>query len=126
MLPPEVQRLEEQHDWHHGQRKQYQDDLDRSLPRVKLLFNRAWRKEHVDEHIQQAWWLLSDGIPVDRPLIDDGEDEVAEDGLEKDHAGEEVAKDVDWCAEVAGVDIGEAEGVGHLIMATVSTILVGS
>ena len=58
--------------------------------------------------------MLVDGDPVDGPLVDDANGEVAEDGLEKDHAGEEVAPDVDGGFEVAGVDEGEAEGVGHL------------
>ena len=58
--------------------------------------------------------MLTNGVPIHAPLIDNGENQVPEDGLEEEHARNEVAEDVDGAAEVAGVDVGEAEGVGHL------------
>ena len=81
---------------------------------VLAFFDRARLQEHVDEHVEEGGWGGAACGPVDGPFVDYGEDEVAEDGLEEEHAWDEVAEDVDGAAEVAGVDVGEAEGVGHL------------
>ena len=110
VLPAKVEGLEEQENWHLGKGQQKKDNLDTSLTAVKLFAfdDRTGRQEHVDQHVQQARWRLSNGVPVNTPLVDDGEDQVTEDRLEEDHAGNEVAPDIDRSLEVAGVDVGEA------------------
>ena len=47
-------------------------------------------------------------VPVYAPLIDDGEDKIAEDGLEEDHARHEIAPNVDWRFKMARIDEREA------------------
>jgi hypothetical protein len=114
VLPAEVERLQEQHDWDLNDGKEQEDYLHCALAVIQFLSDRAGRQEHVNEHVQERRGLFTNSIPVDAPFPDDGQDEVAEDALEEDHAGNEVAPDVDWRLEVARVDVGKAEGVGHL------------
>lgn len=85
-----------------------------TLAGIEALSDGAGRQEHVDEHVEKTGWLVANGIPINAPFPDDGQNEIAEDALEENHAGNEVAPDVDGRAEVAGVDVGEAERVGHL------------
>ena len=58
--------------------------------------------------------------PVDAPFVKYCEDKVAEDGLEEDHARDEVTPDVYWVLEVEGVDEGPDKRVRHLA----STLLI--
>lgn len=116
VLPAKVEGLEEQKNWHLDNSQEKQDNLNTSLATVKLLAidDRTRREEHVNQHVQQTGWRLSDGVPVNAPFVDDSEDQVTEDGLEEDHAGNEVTPDVDRRLEVAGVDVGEAQVVCHV------------
>ena len=122
VLPAQVEGLQEQQDGHADDGDEQQQDLDDGLARVQLLLDGAGREEHVDEHVEEARRRLRvrRRVPVDGPFVDDGEDEVAEDALEEEHARDEVAPDVDGRFEVAGVDEGEAERVGHLVHISIS------
>lgn len=115
VLPSQVEGLEEKQDRNHGQCEQHQDNLDGTLTAVQLLFDSARRQEHIDEHVQQSRRLLSNSVPVNAPLVDNGENQIPEDGLEENHAREEVAENVNRSLEVAGVDVRQAQGVGHLL-----------
>jgi len=102
----EVEGLEEEEDGHLDDGEEDEGHLDACLSCVELFFgfDGAGLEEHVDEHVQQAGGVASDGIPINAPFVDDTEDEVAEDGLEEDHARHEVAPDVDLGLEESGVD----------------------
>ena len=106
MLPSEIQGLEEEQNGHAADGEKKEHHLHAGLSSIQWCFDLTRRKEHVDQHVEKSGRLLSDRQPVDAPFVDDGEDEVAEDGLEEDHAGDEVAQDVDGCLKVAGVNVG--------------------
>lgn len=114
VLPTQVERLQEEHNGYTADCSKKQDDLKDSLARVKLFFDGTGLQEHVDKHVEQTGRVSTDGIPVDRPLVNDTEDKVTKDGLEEDHARDEVAPDIDRSLEVLGVDIGKTEGIGHV------------
>ena len=97
VLPAKVEGLKEQKNGDLSNGKEKQNNLDAGLATVKLLSvdNRTGGEEHVDQHVQQTRWRLSDGVPVNAPLVDDSEDKVTEDGLEEDHTRNEVTPDVD-------------------------------
>lgn len=106
VLPAQVQRLEEQQDGHAGEGHEQQNDLDGALALVQRVVDRAGLQEHVDEHVEQAGRrAAARSRPVDGPFIEYREDKIAEDGLKKDHARDEVAPDVDGGLEVPGVDV---------------------
>jgi len=114
VLPAQVERLQEEHDGYTTDSSKEQNDLNSSLARVKLFHNGTRLQEHVDKHVEQTGRVGTDGVPVDRPFVDDTEDEVTEDGLEEDHTRKEVTPDIDRSLEVPGVDVGETERVCHV------------
>ena len=114
VLPAEVEGLEEEQDGDLDNSEQEKNHLYAGLTGVKLLFDRTRRKEHVNQHVEQTRGLLSNAVPVDAPFVNDTEDQVAEDGLEEDHARNEVAPDVNRRTEVTSVDVAEAQVVGHV------------
>jgi len=58
-------------------------------------------EEHVDEHVQQSrwisirWFMRPNRIPINTPFVEDGEDKIAEYGLEEDHSWDEIAPYID-------------------------------
>jgi hypothetical protein len=101
--------------WDDGEEEE--GDLYAGLSGVQLFFgvDGAGLEEHVDEHVEQAGGVATERVPVDAPFVDDAEDEVAEDGLEEDHARHEVAPDVDLGFEEARVDERPHQTVGHVL-----------
>ena len=117
MFPAEVERLQEQEDGNADKSHQKQNDLDCSLTRVQRrirVFKGTGLQEHVDQHVQQGRRILTPGRPVNAPLVDDRERQVAEDGLEEDHARHKVAPNVDRSLEVACVDKRPHQRKGHV------------
>ena len=53
-------------------------------------------------------------VPVDRPLVEDTENEVAKDGLEEEHLGDEVGGDVREAFESQVVGDLQANSERHL------------
>ena len=116
VLPAEIERLEEEEDGDLDNSQQQEDNLNRSLTRVEsnAAVEGTRLQEHVDQHVQETRRLPASAEPVDRPLIDDAEDEITEDGLEEDHTRDKVTPYIDRLLEVAGVDVREAQRVGHV------------
>jgi hypothetical protein len=115
MLTAKPERLEEKHDGHLDDGNEEQELLDPGLVGIELLIDCTRAQEHEDKHVQQAGGVLSAILPVHGPLVEDSDDEVAEDGLEEQHAGKEVTPDVDLGFEVPSVHVLEAKSIGHLI-----------
>ena len=116
VFPTEIERLEEEEDGNLDDSQQQENNLNCSLTRVEsdTTIKGARLQEHVDQHVQESRRLLASAEPIDRPLIDNAENEVTEDGLEEDHARDEVTPDIDRLLEVTGVDVREAQRVGHV------------
>lgn len=97
---PQVQWLQQEKNGDTDSCTEYKRDLNELLARIELFFDIAWLEEHIDEHIQQArsgrsLTLAVVVAPVNGPFEDDGENEIAEDGLEKDHAGDKIGPNID-------------------------------
>jgi hypothetical protein len=114
VLPAQVEGLQEEHDGYTAYCSKKQNDLNSSLTRVEFFLDSTRLQEHVDKHVEQTGRVGANGVPVDRPLVDDAEDKVTEDGLEEDHTRNEVAPDVNRSLEVPCVDVGETERVSHV------------
>jgi len=111
----EPERLEQKHDGHLNDGNKEQEHLESGLMREERLIDGTRAQEHEDKHVEQTRGALSTILPVHGPLVENGNDEVAEDRLEEQHAGNEVTPDVDFGFEVPCVDVLEAESIGHLI-----------
>ena len=80
------------------------------------------RHEHVDEQSEQRGgrlrarvsWHAHVAAPIDGPLVEDGEDEVAKDALEEDHLGQVFEEDALVVAVLDVVEQGEADAHRHL------------
>lgn len=114
VLPTKIEWLKEQEDRDLDKGKQEQNNLDSTLSGVQLLINETRSQEHVDQHVEQTWRRRVGLGPVNRPFVDDTDDQVAEDGLEEDHSRNEVTPDVDRLLEVTSVEPRKAQRVRHV------------
>ena len=89
-----------------GEKKQ--ENLNKALSGVKLggRIDSSGRQEHVNQHIQQSWRRVGLLGPVERPLVDDADNEVSKDTLHEQDLRDELAPNVDVLLEL--------EMVGHL------------
>jgi len=115
VFPAKIEGLQEEHYRDTDEGHKQKNNLDGSLPSVELLLDGTGLQEHVNKHVEQSRRVLSDSNPIDGPLVDDGEDEIAKNGLEKDHARNEVGKDVDWSLEMTSINVRKAKRIGHLM-----------
>lgn len=116
LLDDEV-RLEAQHPRHTDEREQDEEDLEGGLAGEELLLgvDVSGTEEHVDEHVEQAGRRDHAGRgPVDTPLVDDADDEVAEDGLHEEELGDELGVDGSVVLESEVVGDLQADGESHL------------
>lgn len=107
-------RLEEEHSWNLNDSQKQQDNLHPALSRIELLFNLAGIKEHEDQHVKETRRGFPTRVPIDRPFINDGDDEISKDRLEENHSRDKIAKNVNLGLEVSRIDILQAERVCHL------------
>ena len=115
--------LQAQHPWDTNKGDHEEDDLDKGLTSVELF---AWldcsrRQEHVDQHVEQIGWGGGRGRPVDGPLVDDTNDEVSKDTVEKEELGDEFGIDVEVFFEVQMVGYLQADGECHLIVSYIAS-----
>lgn len=77
--------LDTQHPRNADKGDEHQDTLNDALPgvQVRVVGNRSGRQEHSYEHVQQTGWLSIGLFPVDRPLVNDTDDEVSENALKE-------------------------------------------
>jgi hypothetical protein len=108
--------LETEHPRYADARDSNEDKLEWTLAGEKLRggVDRTWLQEHVDEHRKERRGLSRRFAPVDRPLVEDADDEVAKDGLQENHLGDEVCVDIDWALETDVVRELKAESKSHL------------
>ena len=80
------ERLRKEHPRHADEREGEEEELNRRLApeEVRLGEDDAGAHEHLDEHRDQRRRHLAVGDPVDAPLVEDAEDEVAEDREQED------------------------------------------
>ena len=116
VLLPEHVRLQAQHPRHTDERNKQQHNLNKALTGVQLraLIDRSGREEHVDQHVEQSGGRRGGLGPVDRPLVDDANDEVAEDGPHEEDLRDELGVNVERLLEVDVVRDLETDGEGHL------------
>lgn len=115
-------RFETKHPRHANRRDDNKPELNRRLTSVERLLwgDGARLKEHGNEHVEK----LGDGAavwfsPVGTPLDDNTDDEVAEDGLEEEHLGNEFCIDADHALEMNVIGQLEADSERHLWRAIV-------
>ena len=81
--------------------------MNERLASIHLLLwiNLPRGQEHSDKHIEQTWWLRSDGRggPVGAPFVDNHDDEVSEDTVEKENLGDEFCPDRERVTKVKEV-----------------------
>jgi hypothetical protein len=108
--------LEAEHPRHAHQRDQKQHDLDEALARVelRLRIDSAGGEEHVDEHVEETGRGGRGLGPVDRPLVDDADDEVTKDAPHEEDLGDELGVDVEVLLKVQVVRDLEADRKRHL------------
>lgn len=109
--------LHAQHPGDADEREQDEDRLKIGLAGVELVLglDRARREEHVDEHVEQARRRDEAGLrPVDAPLVDDADDEVAKDRLHEQDLGHELGVDRPVVLEAEVVRDLQADGERHL------------
>jgi hypothetical protein len=125
VLPSKIERLEEEEDGNLDESQEQENDLDNRLSSVKLfaLRNSSRLEEHVNKHVEQSRRLAASAQPINRPFVNNANNKVAKDGLEEDHARDEVTPDVNGLLEVASIDVREAERVGHVCPAQKDTHL---
>mmetsp|Transcript_41757 Transcript_41757/g.91698 ORF Transcript_41757/g.91698 Transcript_41757/m.91698 type:complete len:561 (+) Transcript_41757:813-2495(+) len=75
---------------------------------------RRRRHEHHDEQVEQRRRNFGLARPVGRPLVEDGEDQVAEDSLEEDDLGDELEKDLLVVFVLEVVEQRESDADSHL------------
>lgn len=75
---------------------------------------RSRREEHLDEHVEQIRRLPLGDLPVDRPLVQDADDEVTKDRLHEENLGQELGPDQLGALEVQVVHDLETDGERHL------------
>lgn len=71
-------------------------------------------EEHLDEHVEEVGRVAAGGLPVDRPFVDDADDEVAKDRLHEEDLREELGPDQLGAPKVQVVEDLEADGERHL------------
>lgn len=108
--------LEAEHPRHTHQCDQEQHHLDESLARVelRLRIDSAGGEEHVDEHVEETGRGGRGLGPVDRPLVDDADDEVAKDAPHEEDLRDELGVDVEVLFKVQVVRDLEADRKRHL------------
>jgi hypothetical protein len=119
VLTAQPEWLEEEHDGYLNDSDEEQEYLNAGLVGEKWFGNSTGAQEHEDKHVEQTRRVLSDFHPIHRPLVEDSDNEVTENGLEEQHAGNEVTPDVNLRLEVSCVDQLEAESIGHLVILSV-------
>lgn len=71
-------------------------------------------KEHVNQHVEQSRWASGRLRPVDRPLVDDADNEVAKDGVEEEHLWDKFGINVERFFEMNVVRHLETDCKSHL------------
>mmetsp|Transcript_6289 Transcript_6289/g.14517 ORF Transcript_6289/g.14517 Transcript_6289/m.14517 type:complete len:341 (-) Transcript_6289:1413-2435(-) len=110
------ERLGHEQHRHRDERGDEQEELQVLLPVEEpvLLLVDARRHEHGDERVQQRGRPQRKTDPVSRPLEQDHEHEVAEDGEEEDELGDELEPDGAHVAELEVVEQRERDAERHL------------
>ncbi|KAI3492688.1 hypothetical protein L1887_42606 [Cichorium endivia] len=122
LLPLDVGR-DAEHPGYADEGNEQEDGLYKRLTseELGLGINVAGLEEHVDEHVEQARRVVAeDGavcvglVPVDGPLVDDGEDEVAKERLHEEHLGHDLGPDLPLLTEADEVGHVEKDGERHV------------
>lgn len=95
--------LETKHPRYANRRDDDKPQLDGSLTSVErfLRSNSTGLEEHGNQHIEEFGNGSTVGFtPVRAPFDDDADDEVAEDGLEEEHLGNELGVYADFALEM--------------------------
>lgn len=77
--------------------------------------DRPGGKEHVNQHVEQSRWTCRRLRPVDTPLVDDANNEVAKDGVEEEHLGDKFGVNVERFLEMDVVWHLETDCKSHLL-----------
>jgi len=135
VLPLQQQRLDEEHGRHGDERCGEQRALHRRLPRVHRVVHHARLEHHVDERRDERrrlaalaaaavpeWAAARSGalveahalVPVDGPLGEDHDDEVAEEGAGEHELRHELPQEVQTLLEVQRVPPFQQQPQQHL------------
>lgn len=89
-------RLRDEQPRHTYTGHQQEDDLHGALSRVKLRFRLDYPRSehHADEHVEERRRLRGRLAPINGPLVQDADNEIAENGLQEDHLRDKVGPDV--------------------------------